>query len=122
MPELQIDQLATLLAAATLLFYPATIGLRALNESGALSLVTSSSNVERGFNICMPEPTDLDTQWQQIADKITSSLEQSRQMMLLQDHAQRELDGSEYLLERLLEDIPMVADICAGRSASNTLH
>jgi hypothetical protein len=122
MLELQFDQLATLFAAATLLFYPATIGLRTLREGGVLVLVSTSRSIDRGVEARRPEPTDLDAQWKRIADQIASSLDDSRAMISLQTRARREVDGTEYLLERLFEDVPLVASVCGGRSGHAEIY
>lgn len=123
MPELQFDQFAALFAAAVLLFYPAAIGLRTLRENGTLAFVAASGSIDRGFRVVLPEPTDLDAQWKRIADQITSSIDDSCAMITLQARARRGVDGTEYLLERLFEDVPLVASLCGdGQSGSAEIH
>lgn len=122
MPDLQIDQLATLLAAATLLFYPATISLRSLHDRGLLVRAPATLSAGQGFQMLMPEPTDLDAQWKRIADQITASIDESCAMVSLQTRALREVDGTEYLLERLFEDVPMIASLCGGQAGHADIH
>ncbi len=122
MLELQIDQLATLFAAVILLFYPATISLRSLHDRGLLVSAPAALSSGPGFKILMPEPTDLDAQWKRIADQITASIDDSCAMVSLQTRALRELDGTEYLLERLFEDVPMIASLCSGQAGQAEIH
>jgi len=123
MSELQFDQFAALFAAVMFLLYPATIGLRTLRENGTLAFFVTSRGIDRGFRVELPEPTDLDAQWKRIADQITSSIDDSCATITLQARARREVDGTEYLLERLFEDVPMVASLCGGdRSGYAEIH